>query len=109
MVKLKIRKGDNVKVITGKDKGKTGKVIRVFPEENRAVVSGVNLAKVHVKPSRVDGGGIRTKELKIHISNLSIVDPKTSQPLKVGYKYLDDGSKLRFSKKTGEIIPKEGN
>jgi large subunit ribosomal protein L24 len=94
MIKLKIKKGDKVKVITGKSKGKIGDVLKVFPKENRALVSGVNLAKVHLKPSRNNEGGISQKELLIHISNLSHIDP--------------NGKKVRFAKKSGEIISKEG-
>ena len=109
MVKLKIKKGDKVKVITGKNKGKVGEVLRVFPAENRAIVSGINLAKVHLKPSAVNNnGGIFQKELKIHISNLSHLDPKSSEVTKVGIKVLENGKKVRFAKKSGEIISKEG-
>lgn len=108
MIKLKIKKGDKVKVITGKNKGKVGDVLRVFPEENRAIVSGINLAKVHTKPNRTSEGGIVQKELKIHISNLSHVDPKTGEVTKVGMKFLESGEKVRFAKKSGEIIAKEG-
>lgn len=104
MIKLKIKKGDKVKVITGKDKGRIGDVLKVFPKENRAIVSGINLAKVHSKPSRMSEGGIFQKELKIHISNLSHIDPKTGEATKVGMKILENGEKLRFAKKSGEII-----
>ena len=102
------KKGDKVKVITGKSKGKIGDVIKVFPKENRALVSGVNLAKVHLKPSRNNEGGISQKELPIHISNLSHIDPKTDEITKVGIKTLENGKKVRFAKKSGEIISKEG-
>lgn len=108
MIKLKIKKGDKVKVITGKSKGKIGDVIKVFPKENRALVSGVNLAKVHLKTSRNNEGGISQKELPIHISNLSHIDPKTDEITKVGIKTLENGKKVRFAKKSGEIISKEG-
>ena len=108
MIKLKIKKGDRVKVITGKSKGKIGDVLKVFPKENRALVSGVNLAKVHLKPSRNSEGGISQKELPIHISNLSHIDPKTDEVIKVGIKTLENGKKVRFAKKSGEIISKEG-
>lgn len=108
MIKLKIKKGDRVKVITGKSKGKIGDVLKVFPKENRALVSGVNLAKVHLKPSRNSEGGISQKELPIHISNLSHIDPKTGEITKVGIKTLENGKKVRFAKKSGEIISKEG-
>ncbi|MDA9163306.1 50S ribosomal protein L24 [Rickettsiaceae bacterium] len=108
MNKLKIKKGDKVKVITGKNKGKVGDVIKVLPTENRLVVSGVNLVKKHTKPSQTSEGGIVQKELPIHISNVSHVDPKTNEVTKIGYKTLDDGKKVRFAKKSGEIISKEG-
>ena len=104
MIKLKIKKGDKVKVITGKSKGKVGDVIKVFPKKNRAIVSGVNLAKVHSKPSRNSEGGISQKELSIHISNLSHIDPKTGEITKIGVKILENGKKARFAKKSGEII-----
>ena len=108
MHKLKIKKGDKVQVITGKFKGKVGDVIKVFPSDNRAVVSGVNLAKKHTKPTQTSEGGIVQKELSIHISNLSHIDPKTNEITKVGYKILEDGKKVRFAKKSGELISKEG-
>ncbi len=109
MFKLKVKQGDKVKVITGKNKGKVGEILKVFPQENRVIVSGVNLAKTHVKPSATNhNGGIFQKELKIHISNLSHVDPKTGEATKVGIKILENGEKVRFAKKSGEIISKEG-
>lgn len=108
MTKLKIKKGDKVKVITGKSKGKVGDVIKVLPSENRVVVSGVNLVKKHTKPTQTSEGGIVQKELPIHVSNVSHVDPKTGVATKVGYKILEDGKKVRFAKKSGEIIMKEG-
>ena len=108
MIKLKIKTGDKVKVITGKNKGKIGDVVKVFPKENRAIVSGVNVAKIHLKASRTSEGGISSKELPIHISNLSHIDPKTNEITKVGIKILADGKKVRFAKKSGEIISKEG-
>jgi large subunit ribosomal protein L24 len=108
MVKLKIKKGDKVKVIAGKSKGKVGDVVKVLPAENRVIVSGVNLAKRHTKPSQTSEGGIIQKELPIHVSNVSHIDPKTGEITKVGYKTLGDGKKVRFAKKSGEIITKEG-
>ena len=108
MIKLKIKKGDKVKVITGKNKGKTGDVIKVFPASNKLIVSGVNLVKKHTKPSQMSEGGIIQKELPIHVSNVSHIDPKTNEATKVGYKILEDGKKIRFAKKSGEIISKEG-
>ena len=108
MHKLKIKKGDKVQVVTGKNKGKVGDVIKVIPAENRVVVSGVNLAKKHTKPSQISEGGIIQKELPIHVSNVSHIDPKTNEITKVGYKMLEDGKKVRIAKKSGEIISKEG-
>jgi large subunit ribosomal protein L24 len=108
MIKLKIKKGDKVQVITGKNKGKVGEVMKVFPVANKILVSGVNLVKKHTKPSQTSEGGIIQKELPIHVSNVSHIDPKTSKITKIGYKTLDDGKKVRFAKKSGEIITKEG-
>lgn len=108
MVKLKIKKGDEVIVITGKNKGKKGKVIKVFPEENKAIVSGINVARKHTKASQTSEGGIVSKELSIHISNVAHIDPKTGGATKVGFKILADGSKVRVAKKSGEIISGEG-
>ena len=108
MSKLKIKKGDKVKVITGKSKGKVGDVLKVFPSEKKLIVSGVNLAKKHTKATQTSEGGIVQKELPIHISNVSHIDPKTNEITKIGYKVLESGEKVRFAKKSGEIISKEG-
>ncbi|KJW02102.1 ribosomal protein L24 [Rickettsia endosymbiont of Ixodes pacificus] len=108
MIKLKVKKGDEVVVITGKHKGKKGKVLKVFPENSKVIVSGVNLVKKHTKPNQMSEGGIITKELPIHISNIAHIDPKTGNPTKVAFKFLEDGSKVRVAKKSGEIIGKEG-
>ncbi|HJD61065.1 MAG TPA: 50S ribosomal protein L24 [Rickettsia endosymbiont of Columbicola hoogstraali] len=108
MIKLKVKKGDEVIVITGKYKGKKGKILKVFPKKNKIVVSGINLVKKHTKPTQVSEGGIITKELPIDISNVAHVDPKTGNPTKVAFKFLEDGSKVRIAKKSGEIIGKEG-
>jgi large subunit ribosomal protein L24 len=102
--KLKIRKGDKVVVITGKDKGKQGEVIRTIPSENRAVVRGVNVAKRHQKQTAAQEGGIVSKELPIHVSNLALRDPKDGKPTRVGYKTLADGKKVRVAKRSGEVI-----
>ena len=106
MPKLKIKKGDNVVVISGRDKGKQGKVLRVFPAEERAVVQGVHIARRHSKPSMGDPGGIVEKELTIHISNLAHIDPQTNKPTRVGYKFLDGGRKVRIARRSGEVIDK---
>ena len=108
MSKLKIKKGDKVKVITGKSKGKVGDVLKVFPSEKKLIVSGVNLAKKHTKATQTSEGGIVQKELPIHISNVSHIYPKTNEITKIGYKVLEGGKKVRFAKKSGEIISKEG-
>ncbi len=102
--KLKIRKGDKVVVTTGKDKGKQGEVIRVFPAENRAVVRGLNLAKRHTRQTASQEGGIVSKEMPIHVSNLALRDPKTGKPTRVSYKVLADGKKVRVAKGSGEVI-----
>ena len=102
--KVRIKKGDQVIVTTGRDKGKKGEVLRVMPRENRAIVSGVNVAKRHTKPTQMDPGGIKDKETKIHVSNLAIVDPKSGEPTRVGIKTLKDGRRVRFAKKSGEVI-----
>ena len=105
--KLKIRKGDKVVVISGRDKGKTGEVIKVFPKELRAIVQGVHRVKRHTRPTQTNPqGGIVEKEGAIHISNIAHVDPKSGKPTRVGFKSLTDGSKVRFAKKSGEVIGK---
>ena len=105
MNKLRIKKGDNVIVIAGNDKGKTGKVLSVIPAENRAIVEGVNLVSKHTKPNtKAPQGGIIKQEAPIHISNLSLVDPKTGEPTRVAIKKNDDGKKVRVAKKSGEEI-----
>jgi len=104
MAKLKIKKGDKVVVITGRDKGKTGEVKQVLPAENRVVVDGVNMVKRHTAPSAGNAGGIVEKEASIHVSNVAHVDPKTDKPTRVGYKTLEDGRKVRYAKRSGEII-----
>lgn len=104
-IKLKIRKGDRVIVVTGKDKGKTGDVLRVFPDDSRVLVQGVNMAKRHTTPSRAEPrGGIIAKELPIQISNVAHIDPEQNEPTRVGYKFLKDGRKVRYAKRSGEVI-----
>ena len=104
MPKLKIKKDDNVVVISGRDKGKQGKVLRVFPDESRLVVEGVHVARRHTKPRMGDPGGIVDKELTIHVSNVAHVDPQSRKPTRVGYRFLEDGRKVRFARRSGEII-----
>jgi len=105
LAKMKIRKDDEVIIITGKDKGKKGKVLRALPAISKVLVSGINVAKRHMKPSRFNpNGGIVAKELPIAISNVSLMDPKTGQATRVGFKILGDGKKVRVAKKSGEVI-----
>ncbi|GAB4234021.1 MAG: 50S ribosomal protein L24 [Methyloligellaceae bacterium] len=104
MAKLKIKKGDYVLVIAGKDKGKGGEVLKVLPKENRAIVQGVNNVKRHQRQTPQQDGGIITREAPIHISNLALEDPKDGKPTRVGYKTLKDGRKVRFAKRSGETI-----
>jgi large subunit ribosomal protein L24 len=104
MPKLKIKKGDKVVVIAGKDKGRGGEVLRVLPKENRVLVQGVNMMKRHTKPAMGQAGGIVEREAALHVSNVSHVDPKDNKPTRVGFKTLDDGRKVRFAKRSGEVI-----
>jgi large subunit ribosomal protein L24 len=102
--KMKIRKGDQVTVITGKDTGKTGEILRVIPAKRRVIVQGVNMIKRHTRPVAGNPGGIIEREASIHASNVSLLDPKENTPTRVGYKFLEDGRKARFAKRSGEII-----
>lgn len=102
----KIKKGDRVEVLTGRDKGKRGEVTAVFPTDNRATVAGVNRIKRHTKPSMVSAGGIVEKEAPIQLSNLAVIDPKTDKPTRVGFKIMEDGRKLRVAKASGETLDK---
>ena len=103
---MKIRKGDRVKVIAGRSKGKVGDVLRVLPAESRVVVSGVNVIKRHTKPGRTEQGGIIEREAAIHVSNVALLDPKSTEnkPTKIGFKFLEDGRKVRFARASGETI-----
>lgn len=103
-LKLKIKKGDQVIVVTGRDRGKTGEVFEVLPKENRIRVRGVNLVKRHTRATAAQAGGIVEKEAAINISNVAHIDPKTKLPTRVGYKFLADGRKVRFAKRSGEVI-----
>ena len=103
--KSKFRKGDRVVVLAGKDKGKRGEVLRMLRQDGRAFVQGVNLVKRHTRPSATSGGGgIVEKEASIHLSNLAHIDPKTDQPTRAGYKFLKDGRKVRYAKRSGEVL-----
>jgi large subunit ribosomal protein L24 len=106
MPKMKIKKGDNVVVISGRDKGKAGEVLRVLPVERRLIVQGVHVARRHTKPRMGDPGGIVDKELTIHVSNVAHIDPQSNKPTRVGYKTLDDGRKVRFARRSGEVLDK---
>jgi large subunit ribosomal protein L24 len=101
---VKIKKGDRVIVTTGRDKGKKGEVIKVYPTEDRALVSGVNLVKRHQRQTQRVQGGIISKEAPVHLSNLAHVDPKSGGATRIGFKILNDGRKVRFAKKSGEVI-----
>ena len=99
-----IKKGDKVIVRTGRDKGKKGEVLKIFPKEDRALVSGVNVVKRHQRQTQTQQGGIVNKESTIHLSNLAHVDPKSGKASRVGFKTLNDGRKVRFAEKSGEVI-----
>lgn len=100
----RMRKGDKVAVLAGRDKGKRGEIIRVIPKDDRVVVQGVNMVKRHRKPSQMAPGGIDEFEAPIHVSNVAHIDPESDKPTRVGFKTLDDGSKVRFSKRSGDVI-----
>lgn len=100
----KIKKGDQVIVLTGRDKGKKGEVLKVIPEEDRALIAGVNVVTRHQKPTQADPGGINRTEAPVAISNIALVDPKTGDATRVGFKTLENGRKVRFAKKSGEVI-----
>ncbi|BCB19481.1 MULTISPECIES: 50S ribosomal protein L24 [Bosea] len=100
----KIKKGDKVVVLAGRDKGKAGEVLQVLPKDGRAVVRGVNLVKRHTKQSPQSEGGIISKEATIDLSNIAIADPKDGKATRVGFKVLDDGRKVRFAKRSGDLI-----
>ena len=100
----KIRKGDKVVVLTGKDKGRTGEVLSVQPTENKAIVRGINMIRRHQKQSQSQEGGIITKEAPIQLSNFAIADPKDGKPTRVGFQFQKDGTKVRVAKRSGEVI-----
>ena len=103
-MKWKIKKGDKVVVLSGRDKGKSGEVLRVVRAEDRVVVQGVNMVKRHTQQRPGEPGGIVEKEGTIHISNVAHIDPKSQKPTRVGYRFLEDGRKVRFAKRSGEIL-----
>ncbi|HEX2018697.1 MAG TPA: 50S ribosomal protein L24 [Aurantimonas sp.] len=100
----KIRKGDTVVVLAGKDKGRSGEVIKMMPKEDRALVRGVNMVKRHQRQTASQEAGIINKEAPIHLSNLAVSDPKDGKATRVGFKTLDDGTKVRVAKRSGEQI-----
>lgn len=104
---MHVKKGDTVIVIAGKDKGKKGRVLAAYPKKERVLVEGINLVKKHTRPSQVNPqGGIVTQEAPIHVSNVSLIDPKTGTATRIGYKVLENGKKVRYAKKSGEVIDK---
>ena len=106
MLKLKLKKGDKVIVIAGKDKDKTGEITKVLVKESKVLVSGINMVKRHTKPTQENAGGIISKEMPIHISNVAFIDPKTSKATRLGIKMDKDGHKVRVAKKSGEVVDK---
>ena len=103
---MNVKKGDKVMVITGKDKGKTGVILVALPKKDRVLVEGVNIVKKHTKPNQENPqGGIVSQEAAIHVSNVMLIDPKTGEPTRVGYK-IEDGKKVRVAKKSGELLDK---
>lgn len=104
--KLKLKKGDEVIVITGKDKGKKGNITKVLLKESRLVIKGVNMVTKHVKPSANNAGGLIRKEMSIHISNVAYFDSQNQLPSKIGYKFLEDKTKVRFIKRSNNVLNK---
>ena len=100
----KVKKGDRVVVTAGRDKGKSGEVIRVYPSESRVLIAGVNVIKRHQKQTQRQQGGIVSKEAPVHLSKIAHLDPKSGSPTRVGFKRLEDGRLVRFAKKSGEVI-----
>jgi len=100
----RIRKGDNVTIISGQDKGKSGSVLRVLQDDERLIVQGVNVVKRHMRASQTQAGGIVEKEATIHVSNVSLVDPDSGEPTRVGFRILEDGRKVRYAKRSGEVM-----
>ena len=100
----KIKKGDKVVLLSGRDKGRSGEVVKVNPTEGRALVRGVNMVRRHQKQSQTQEGGIISKEAPIDLSNLSLIDPNDGKPTRVGFKILEDGRKVRFAKRSGDLI-----
>ena len=106
MPKMKIKKGDTVVVISGRDKGKSGEVLRVLPTDRRLIVQGIHVARRHTKARMGDPGGIVDKELTIDVSNVAHIDPQSGKPTRVGYKILENGRKVRIARRSGEVLDK---
>lgn len=102
--KFKIKKGDQVIILSGRDKGKKGEVLKIITDNDRVLVQGVNMIKKHEKPSQVSAGGITQKESPIHVSNVALIDPKEGKATRVGYKTLENGEKVRIARRSGEVI-----
>ncbi len=100
----RIRKGDNVTVVSGRDKGKSGSVLRVLQDDERLIVQGVHVVKRHMRASQTQAGGIVEKEASIHVSNVSLIDPDGGEPTRVGFRILEDGRKVRYAKRSGEVM-----
>jgi large subunit ribosomal protein L24 len=103
-LKFRIRRGDNVVVLTGRERGKRGKVLRVLRKDGRVLVQGVNIVRRHTRPSQQSPGGVLEKEAPLHVSNIALVDPKLGKPTRVGFKWLEDGRKVRVAKRSGEVV-----
>ena len=101
---MRIKKGDNVVIISGKDKGKKGEIIKMIRADNRAIVQGINMVKRHTRQTQTEEGGIISKEAAIHVSNLALIDPKSGKATKAGFKIEKDGTKVRISRASGEVI-----
>ena len=102
--RIRLKKGDKVVVLTGKDKGQSGEIVKMLRRQHKAVVQGVNIVKRHTAPSQAGPGGIISKELPIHLSNLAIEDPKDGKPTRIGIRTLKDGTRERFARRSGEAI-----
>lgn len=100
----KFKKGDKVIVLTGKDRGKMGDIVKAMPQDDRVIVQGINMMRRHTRQSATEAGGIVEKEASIHVSNVAIVDPKENVATRVGFRTLDDGTKVRYAKRSGEVI-----
>lgn len=100
----RIKKGDQVVVLTGKDKGRTGEVVKMMPKDDRAIVGGINMIKRHQRQTANTEAGIISREAPIHLSNLALADPKDGKPSRIGFKTLEDGRKVRFAKRSGDVI-----